>query len=1127
MSDLDGMFEFSSDDKLAGFRLKRLEVYNWGTFDERIWELPLEGRNGLLTGDIGSGKSTLVDAVTTLLVPANRVSYNKAAGAEHKERSLKSYVLGYYKSERSDGGFSAKPVALRDRNAYSVILGVFSNEGFRQTVSLAQVFWQKEALGQPARFYIVGDRELSIQEHFSGFGSDISVLRKRLRNLPQIEPPFETFPPYGGAFRRRFGLQSNQALELFHQTVSLKAIGNLTGFVRENMLDAFDTVPRIEELINHFDDLSRAHEAVLKARTQIERLLPLADNMKKNEKLEVENSMLLGCRDVLRPYFALEKAGLLSVRIEQQQMVIDKLKLKADGISSNRASMRGERDRLKQAIAENGGDRLEAMKSEAAGIESEKERRLKSFEEYQGLCSALGLKKVRNADDFIDNRNTAAARIEDIQAKSDVLQNNRTEQSVAFEKIKRGHDDLCAEIDSLKKRKSNIELKQIRIRSRLCDAIGLAENEIPFAGELIAVKEEDAGWAGAVERVLHNFALSLLVPADRYAEVSEWVDKTNLRGRLVYYKVTYNDSCFVRDIIVNSLLAKVQVKTDSPFRDWLEQQLRERFDYICCDDIEMFRKVKKGLTRFGQVKGSASRHEKDDRHDINDRSRWVLGWSNLAKISALNKARQELEESMAEIADHLSKIHDETEVLETEKTGLNKIGFFSDWDNINWQPAAKRIEHLMKEISKLEKSSDRLKTLYDSLSRLEADIDAAEAELDGLKEQTAKLEERCSNHRKMLEDEMAAAAGAELSEAELRKLVDLVVVEVFGEVRLTLENCDKQQQQVRESLQSRIDALYKRIKNLSEKIISVMTEFRKDYPSETRDFDTSLASGPEYIALLRQLEADDLPKFEARFKKQLNENTIRGIAGFQAQLNKEHRQIEERVSLINKSMSAIEYNKGRYIKLEALQSSDSEIRGFRQELKSCTEGSLNGIASEQYTEDKFIQVKAIVDRFKGREGTSEMDRKWTVKVTDVRTWFAFAASERWLEDDSEYEHYTDSGGKSGGQKEKLAYTILAASLAYQFGLEWGEVRSRSFRFVVIDEAFGRGSDESTRYGLELFKQLNLQFLLITPLQKINIIEPYVSTVGFVHNEEGMKSLLRSITIEQYRSEKVENENAPI
>jgi len=131
----------------------------------------------------------------------------------------------------------------------------------------------------------------------------------------------------------------------------------------------------------------------------------------------------------------------------------------------------------------------------------------------------------------------------------------------------------------------------------------------------------------------------------------------------------------------------------------------------------------------------------------------------------------------------------------------------------------------------------------------------------------------------------------------------------------------------------------------------------------------------------------------------------------------------------------------------------------------------------------------------------------------------FAASERWREDDSEHEHYSDSGGKSGGQKEKLAYTILAASIAYQFGLQWGAVRSRSFRFVVIDEAFGRGSNESTQYGLQLFSKLNLQLLIATPLQKIHIIEPFVAGVGFVHNEDGLASQLRNLSIEEYRKER--------
>lgn len=76
------LLDFASSDERAGFRLHAIEVYNWGTFDQRVWRFPTRGDNALLTGDIGSGKSTLVDAITTLLVPAQKIAYNKAAGAE-------------------------------------------------------------------------------------------------------------------------------------------------------------------------------------------------------------------------------------------------------------------------------------------------------------------------------------------------------------------------------------------------------------------------------------------------------------------------------------------------------------------------------------------------------------------------------------------------------------------------------------------------------------------------------------------------------------------------------------------------------------------------------------------------------------------------------------------------------------------------------------------------------------------------------------------------------------------------------------------------------------------------------------------------------------------------------------
>jgi uncharacterized protein YPO0396 len=299
-----------------------------------------------------------------------------------------------------------------------------------------------------------------------------------------------------------------------------------------------------------------------------------------------------------------------------------------------------------------------------------------------------------------------------------------------------------------------------------------------------------------------------------------------------------------------------------------------------------------------------------------------------------------------------------------------------------------------------------------------------------------------------------------------------------------------------------------------------MGEFRRHYPVETSELDNAVESAVGYRELHKRLTDDDLPRFQQQFKTYLNQNTIRDIAGFQSQLTKQADVIKGRIDTINSSLVDVDYNPGRYIRLQAQITPHQEVRDFRAELRACTDGAVSagaGDGDDQYSEQKFLQVSRIIERFRGREGQTEADRRWTRFVTDVRNWFLFSASERYREDDTEYEHYADSAGKSGGQKEKLAYTILAASLAYQFKLEWGAAKSRTFQFAVIDEAFGRGSDESTRFALELFERLGLQLLIVTPLQKIHVIEPYVSAVGFVDNPTSSASRLQTLTIEEYRA----------
>ncbi|MEB0057266.1 MULTISPECIES: ATP-binding protein [unclassified Variovorax] len=1115
---LTGSLDFATDDALSGFRLQRLEVFNWGTFDARVWVLHPGGRNALLTGDIGSGKSTLVDAVTTLLVPAHRIAYNKAAGADNKERTLRSYVLGHYKSERNEVSGAAKPVALRDHNGYSVILGVFHNAGYDQTVTIAQVFWMKDAQGQPARFFVGAECDLSIAADFANFGTDIPALRKKLRTAGA--ELFDGFPPYGAWFRRRFGIENEQALELFHQTVSMKSVGNLTDFVRSHMLEPFDVVPRIAALIGHFDDLNRAHEAVLKAKRQVELLTPLVADCDRHALLVVRADELRRCREALRPYFAGLKLDLLDTRInllnEEWERYNDQVQLSEIA----RDAQYEQELTLRQSISMNGGDRLGQLESAIHVRQIDLEKRRIKATNYNQLARSVGLLQMSSAADFLVQRQNLESMKQAAQDRESELQNDATENGVTMRQGKAEHAALTGEIRSLRARRSNIPAEQIAMRGALCQALGLAADAMPFAGELLQVRDDERDWEGAAERLLRSFGLSLLVSDKNYAHVTEWVDKTHLRGRIVYFRVRSGSRGDLPGLHRDSLARKVSIKPDSPFYEWIEREIAHRFDVACCATQEQFRRETHAITRAGQIKAKGERHEKDDRHRLDDRSRYVLGWTNAAKIAALETKARQLESELADLGGRIAAIQIEQNRLRERSNALSKLDMYADFVELDWQSVATEVSRLQDEKEEIEAASDLLKTLTGQLDALVVQMQNKEVELQKQRDKRSKTEQkRDTADGQRVQTRTTLEEPDFLVHAACFKKLDSLRAETLGEHQLTVESCENSERDLRDGLQRAIDAEGLKAKRLRDKVIQAMAAYKEAYKLETAEVDANVEAAFEYQEMLRSLQTDGLPRFETRFKELLNENTIREVATFNAQLERERKTIKDRIARINESLTQIDYNAGRYIVLEAQATPDADVRDFQTELRACTDGTVTGSDDAQYSEAKFLQVRRIIERFRGREGLSEQDRRWTGKVTDVRSWFVFAASERWRESDAEHEHYSDSGGKSGGQKEKLAYTILAASLAYQFGLEWGAVRSKTFRFVVIDEAFGRGSDESAQYGLRLFAQLNLQLLIVTPLQKIHIIEPFVSSVGFVHNEEGRASRLRNLSIEEYQVEK--------
>lgn len=1106
---------FANVDKQAGFRLNRLEVFNWGTFDGRVWTLRLNGENALVTGDIGSGKSSLVDAVTTLLVAPKRLAYNRAAGAESKERSVRSYVLGYYKSERSDSGYAAKPVSLRDNNHYSVILGHFHNQVLDSSVTLAQVFWMKAGQEQPDRFYVVATRDLSIGTDFSEFGSNLADLKRRLAAAGCTVK--DSFKEYEATFLRHFGLKHSQPLDLFNQAVSLKSVGNLTDFVRTHMLEPFDIRSRIENLIKHFEDLSAAHAAVLKAKKQVELLEPILADGERLDSLSAQMNGWRAAQEALHPYIASRKVALLEQQLAALRQDAQDLAQRLGTFDQYLLEKRADEASLAREIEANGGGRLEQIDAEIDRKNVEKGRRRKQLDNYAALARVLDLPTPTVEDTFFGNRRNL-----------NELQRMWTERQAAVEQQlgnlngdrreeQRKLEPILVEIASLKTRRNNISGEQIELRRKLAAALDISEEEIPFVGELLQIRDDAHEWEGAVERLLHSFGLSLLVPDGLYERVSAWVDQTHLAGRLVYFRVRDGSSANRASMKPQTVPTKLRIKPDSQYYDWLENELAVRFNVVCCETMEEFRREPFAVTRAGQMKGARDRHEKDDRYRLTDRSRYVLGWDNAGKIKALEQERNHIQLELNRIDAKIRECKKDVEQASEHQAAIRDLGRYADFSEIDWGSIAREIDSLQQEREQLESGSNILRTLRDRLEALHQEIEKADKERAAVhQKQGANLGQQEAAGRELARAQEALQTVNPEARGERFAVLATLQAEAFAEPA-SVEACTDLEEAMGRWLRSRLERAGTKAATLRNDIVRAMVHYRTAFPTDTQDVDAAVEALDEYRAAMARIRADDLPRFEAKFKKLLNENTIRGIVQFQAQLGKQRKIMEDRIQQINHSLKGLDYNTGRYIRLDADPSPDREIREFQLQLRACTEDTLTASAGDQYSEAKFLQVKEIVERFRGRDGFSEVDRRWTEKVTDVRNEFVFSASERWREGDKEHEHYTDSGGKSGGQKEKLAYTILAASLAYQFGLDSGS--ARSFRFVVIDEAFGRGSDESAQFGLALFQHLGLQLLVVTPLQKIHVIEPYVANVGFVYNEEGRQSQLRNITIAEYRAER--------
>jgi uncharacterized protein YPO0396 len=371
---------------LPGFRLHKLELLNWGTFDGNVFTVRPNGATTLLVGQNGSGKSTLVDALLTLLVRPGVRNFNVAAGARKTERDERSYVKGAYDRGGDGDGQESHVKFLRPHpKSFTAILACFRNDSTDKAFTIAQLLYL--GADQVDKVYCFADGERSIRENFGSLESTEGLLRN-LRDLGWRAT--RTFADHEQAVAKAFRWKK-KAMEVLNQTVAVKDIQRLNDFIRQHMLEPQSWGEKVDQLLGHFAHLSEAHQSLVRVRQQFEQLTPIVElgtsYLTDANELQAAESVLAA----VDAYWSTKTIELLVPEAERKAEAMTHARASIERLAKEIAELDEQLRQIRNAMEQAGGPRLQMIPTLIKKEQAEESEKRKLRDRYAEYLARAGI----------------------------------------------------------------------------------------------------------------------------------------------------------------------------------------------------------------------------------------------------------------------------------------------------------------------------------------------------------------------------------------------------------------------------------------------------------------------------------------------------------------------------------------------------------------------------------------------------------------------------------------------------------------------------------------------------------------------------------------------------------------
>lgn len=1079
------------------FHLSRLQVINWGVFDG-YHDIPFSEGGALIAGASGSGKSSLLDAISLGFLPFNRRNFNAsgdntAAGSSAGRRTVDKYVRGAW-GQRSDGGTSRVMYLRGDGTAWSAVAVTYSSDSGRTVTGLVLKWLTGESRNDSSSRFVLGDGDLDIEDVCNRWAAgrfDTSVFKgDGWRFTTKVESQ------YLAQLYATIGIRaSDAAQQLLGKAKSLKSVGGLEQFVREFMLDEPESLTRLPEALKQIDPLVEARELLAVAQKKRK----ILGDIEKIQQRYASESTDLGIIDLVdlpmvRAYTDHVRLAQCPTQIAQLDTTIDQLDNEHEDITRSLNLAKAEADSLNAQISGSSAS-IGPLQSQVTAAETEAEQVSRRRGAYEDMLTAQGVDVPDTADHFWNLREELLAEATELLAKVERHREASTDAEYAQKAARIARDEAAKELKRVEHVGSALPEFALVMREQICAAVGVDAFDLPYIAELMDLKPDQTRWRTAVEKVLRGVGLRLMVPDQHWSKVLQFVNETNMRGRLQLHHVRAK---FLNaepvDPEQNTLAGKLfAVDPAHPCAAEAVDVVTAAGDHICVDTPEVFARFRRAVTDTGLYKDSDRLAIKDDRRPLKQ-SEYLYQGDVSAKINALTVDLAAAEEAYQKARRTADDIAAQRQQWRDRAAACKAIcEQFPQWSQIDTETA--------------DGHADRLREQYELLLADHPDIEALNARADECWSQIQKLMTRrgaIQTRRDDLDDRRTRLL--ELSERLQPAFVSEPLTELLdryaGQVPVSLEllepephrdalfsSIKKEREQLRESRRRSYDELA-RILNTFD------TSFPDAIPNNSENFDERVH---DYVALCKHIDERELPEAYERMMRLVTEQAPDAILTLHRVAEQEARRISDQIDRVNTGLGAVEFNRGTRLTLRATPRSLTAVSELTEIVRAISRRIAEvGLGDKQAILDQYADILRLRNRL---ASTAPEDKAWTRDALDVRNRFTFDCAEWDVSSEELIRTHSNAGDNSGGEQEKLMAFCLAGALSFNLASPESTDNRPVFAQLMLDEAFSKSDPQFAQQALQAFRKFGFQLVIVATVQNATTIQPYIDSVVMVSKTE--------------------------